>query len=335
MVTDNPLRKLIKKYQKGNKPTFLAAPFLPLIRIKERGLPFNDILSDSQAMTEAAMMSFEFGFETTVLPFDLNVEAEILGAEVRYHEGFDGHPVYPTIVDKPVKTVADINIPAALENQGRMPIILESIRSIKEQAHNKGALGIFIPGPFTLAGQVMDIDELYLMLLKEPETCLKIFERLTTFINKLIDVYVHAGVDFMVVVEGGGESISPKTIERLLLPSIKDIFKAKKLPQVVFLFGNSDKVVEFMLACEPDGIILDKGCSIEKAKKILPETMLLFCECGDYDMLANATPATITEKVNRYLKMGFTTVGPPADIYPPAKVENIEAFVKALHEYEE
>jgi hypothetical protein len=31
--------------------------------------------------------------------------------------------------------------------------------------------------------------------------------------------------------------------------------------------------------------------------------------------------------------MGFTTVFPPADIYPPAKNENIEAFVKALREY--
>ena len=50
-------------------------------------------------------------------------------------------------------------------------------------------------------------------------------------------------------------------------------------------------------------------------------------------MPANATPAAITEKVNRYLEMGFTTVGPPADIYPPARMENIEAFVKAILEY--
>ena len=50
-------------------------------------------------------------------------------------------------------------------------------------------------------------------------------------------------------------------------------------------------------------------------------------------MLAKATPAVITEKVNRYLDMGFTTVGPPADIYPPARIENIEAFVKAILEY--
>ena len=35
-------------------------------------------------------MSFDLGFESTVVPFDLNVEAEILGARVSYHDGFEG-----------------------------------------------------------------------------------------------------------------------------------------------------------------------------------------------------------------------------------------------------
>ena len=88
-----------------------------------------------------------------------------------------------------------------------------------------------------------------------------------------------------------------------------------------------------MLACDPDGIALDKECSVEKARELIPESIALFSRCGGDDMLANATPAAITEKVNRYLEMGVTTVGPPADIYPPARIENIEAFVKALLEY--
>ena len=103
-------------------------------------------------------MSFEFDFESTVLPFDLNVEAEMLGARVLYHEGFDGNPVYPTIADKPFTTGDDIEIPDALAEKGRMPVILKTIASLKERARDKGAVGVYIPGPFTLAGQVLDID---------------------------------------------------------------------------------------------------------------------------------------------------------------------------------
>jgi uroporphyrinogen-III decarboxylase len=180
----------------------------------------------------------------------------------------------------------------------------------------------------------MDMDELYLMLLKKPDSIWRIFQRLTEFIHKLIDVYVDAEVDFMIVVEGSGASISPKIFGKLILPLMQDIFRPRKLPQVVCVFGNSEKVVDFMLACKPDGVILDKECRMGNARERLPEGMPLFGECGGYDMMANATPAEITKKVYHYLDMGFTTVRPPADIYPPARIENIEAFVKALREYE-
>jgi [methyl-Co(III) methanol/glycine betaine-specific corrinoid protein]:coenzyme M methyltransferase len=333
MSMNNPLIQLMEKYRRGNRSAFHVGPFLPLTRIRERGLPFNDIMRESQAMIEAALMSFEFGFETTVLPFDLNVEAEILGAKVLYHEGFDGNPVYPTITEKPVATVEDIAIPDDLSERGRMPVILKSIQSIKEQAQDKGAIGAFMSGPFTLAGQVMDMDELFVMLLKQPEPTRMIFEKLTEFILKLKDVYIRAGIDFIMVVEGGGAAISPKAFRDMLLPCIQDIFKSNEVPQIVYSFGSSEKYVELMLACDPDGIVLEKECGVERARELIPESIPIIGECGRFDMLANATPAEITEKVHRYLDMGFTTVGPPADIYPPARIENIEAFVRAIQEY--
>jgi [methyl-Co(III) methanol-specific corrinoid protein]:coenzyme M methyltransferase len=135
------------KYQRGNKPAFLMSPFLPLTCIKERGLQFNNILRDSQSMIETAMMSFDFGFESTMLPFDMNVEAEILGAGVRYHEGFEGHPVYPTITDRPVATADDIEMPEDLAEKGRLPVILKTIRSIQDLAQDHGSVGVIIPGP--------------------------------------------------------------------------------------------------------------------------------------------------------------------------------------------
>jgi [methyl-Co(III) methanol-specific corrinoid protein]:coenzyme M methyltransferase len=330
----NPLLRLMKKFKKGARPVTHMGPFLPLVRIRERRLPFNDIMRNSQAMTEAALMSFELGFESTVLPFDLNVEAEMLGARVRYHDGFDGNPVYPTITDKPFAPGDDIAIPDNLADQGRMPAILKTIGTLKEHARDKGAVGVFVPGPFTLAGQVLDMDALYVMLLKQPGKAMRLFEQLTTFINQLIHLYVHAGADFMTIVEGGGASIAPKTFRNLLLPSIQHILKPKKIPQIAYFFGSSSEIIEFMLTCNIDGIILDKKFDIKKTRRLVPETIPLFGQCGGFDMLANATPAEITDKVHHDLDLGFTTVCPPADIYPPARIENIEAFVRALQDYE-
>jgi uroporphyrinogen-III decarboxylase len=103
---------------------------------------------------------------------------------------------------------------------------------------------------------------------------------------------------------------------------------------LLYFFGSSREIIEFMLACDTDGILLDKECDIEKTRGLIPGTIPLFGECGGFDMLANATPAEITDKVHRCLDLGFTTVCPPADVYPPARIENIEAFVRALQGYE-
>jgi len=152
MEARNPLVRLMKKFQQGTRPVTHMGPFLPLVRIKERGLPFNDIMRNAQAMTDAALLSFELGFESTVLPFDLNVEAEMLGARVRYHDGFDGSPVYPTIADKPFTPGDDIAIPDALAEKGRMPAILKTIASLRERARDRGAVGVFHSRPLYPGG---------------------------------------------------------------------------------------------------------------------------------------------------------------------------------------
>lgn len=329
---NNLLVKLMKKFQKGTRPVFHTGPFLPLVCIKERGLLFNDVMRDTPTMTEAALMSFEFGFESTVLPFDINVEAEMLGARVLYHDGFDGNPVYPTITTKPFTPEVDIKILDALPDKGRLPVILKSIGAVKERAEERGAVGVFIPGPFILAGQVMEMDALYKMVLKQPEKALNFFEQLTAFIIQMIDLYIDAGADFMIVIEGGGSSIAPKTFRKLLLPSLKYILKSQTIPKIVSFSGKSMDIIKCMLECDTDGIMLDKEYDIQTARELIHLSIPLFGECGSLDMLANSTPAEITQKVHKCLDLGFTTVCPPADIFPPARIENIKAFVKALQE---
>ena len=172
----NPLMQLMRKYQRGNRPTFHLGPFLPIAGVRERGLSFNDVFQDGETMTAVARMSFELGFESTVVPFDLNVEAEILGARVSYHDGLDGHPVYPTIAHRRVVEAEDVVIPADMGASGRMPAILHTIRSLKKTDSDRGAVGAFIPGPFTLAGQVMEPERLFIMLLKKPDQASRILE---------------------------------------------------------------------------------------------------------------------------------------------------------------
>jgi [methyl-Co(III) methanol-specific corrinoid protein]:coenzyme M methyltransferase len=330
-----PLNELIRKNQKGRRPAFLPGPFLPLTLVRERGLDFNAVLQDTAAMTEAALMSYELGFESTVLPFDMNVEAEILGATIAYHEGFDGNPVYPTITSRPVACAADIIISARLETEGRMPNILNAIRTIKTQASGQGAVGVFMPGPFTLAGQVMEPEVLFVMVLKKPEQAGDILDRLTGFLETIKAAYVAAGVDFILIEEGGAASISPKVFCSLLLPRLNGFLSDKSVPHIIGLSGGSSRFIPFMLSCRPDGISVDLHFDLNEARHEIAESLPLFAECGDHALLAHSTPEIITEMVSNCLAKGATTAVPPADIYPPAKTENIRAFIKAILTYQD
>jgi [methyl-Co(III) methanol-specific corrinoid protein]:coenzyme M methyltransferase len=299
----------------------------------EMGLQFNDVLRNADDMASMSLSNFDFGFESTVLPIDLNVEAEVLGAEVRYYEEMDGNPIYPTIVRKWVSKADDVVIPQNIADQGRLPEIIQCIQTIKHRGEGRGAAGVFIPGPFTLAGQIMDMDELFIMVLKKPEKTQEIFSRLKEFLIRLRDAYVNAGADFIIIEEGGATTISPAVFRKILFPYLKEMFAEKKVPHGLSLTGSADKFLELMLECGPDGVGIDQETDIDRSLELVPENIPLFAVCGDYTMLANATPSEIEETVKTVLDKGVTGVTPPADVYPPAKPENIEAFVRAVREY--
>lgn len=329
----NSLLNLMERCKKGNRSTINLGPFLSIIRMHEMGLQFNDVLCNADDMAAIALSNLDFGFESTVLPIDLNVEAEVLGAQVRYYEEIDGNPIYPTIARKWVSKADDIVIPENIAGQGRLPAITRCIKMVKDRAAGHGAVGVFIPGPFTLAGQLMDMDELFIMVLKKPEVTQEIFDRLKEFLIRLREVYINAGVDFIVVEEGGATTISPAAFRKILFPYLKEIFSEKKVPHGLSLTGSADKFLELMLECQPDGIGIDQETDIDHSRQIIPGGMPLFAVCGDYTMLAQSTPQEVEKTVKTVLDKGVTGVTPPADVYPPAKLENIEAFVSAVREY--
>jgi len=332
-TVQNPLLKLLEKYRRGLRPVFNLGPFLPIAMMQQKGLGFNEILQKPGALTAAAQLNFELGFEATVLPYDINVEAEVLGAEIRYYNSCDGVPIYPTIVDKWVSTVSDLVIPDNLEAQGRLPVIGRALAEIKQIKDSKGVVGMFIPGPFTLAGQVMDIDEMFIMVLKKPETLSKILLKLVDFIKEVRDFYILAGADYIILEEGGATSISSRMFQTLVLPGLKDILKQKKVPHVLSMTGGAMHFLELIIECQADGFGIDQECDNRQARKLIPENRPLFTVCGDYTMLSKATPEEVAAKVKSTLDMGFTGVVPPVDIYPPAKPENITAFIQTVRDY--
>ena len=328
----NLFYQLMESYQRGLRAVFTPHPFIPLSRMREKSLVFNDILQNEEDMAAAAMLAVEEGFDSTTLPFDMNVEAEILGGEILYHEETEGHPVYPTMGVRTIQTTEDIRIPDNVSETGRMSVILQAIRKAKEDLKDRAGVGAFIPGPFTLAGQVLDPEKMFVMVLKKPEAFAAILERLTDLLCRVRDAYASAGAEFVTVQEGGATTISPQSFEKLLSPQLTVLLSDKKAPHVLSLTGRSDHFIDLLLACKPDALGVDQECDLASVVERTPKGMPLFCVCGAYDMMAKATPEVVRETVRRCITTDRVFPLPPADIYPPAKPENTAAFIETARQ---
>ncbi len=85
-----------------------------------------------------------------------------------------------------------------------------------------------------------------------------------------------------------------------------------------------------MLEAGPDGIGVDQECDLDKLSEAVPEGFPLAALAGSYGLMAIATVGEVRAAVRACLEKGITMAAPPADIYPPARIKNIPAFVDEL-----
>ncbi|MBI5828915.1 MAG: hypothetical protein HZB20_05115 [Chloroflexi bacterium] len=120
---------------------------------------------------------------------------------MNYYEGLAQSPeeiYYPTIKTKYVNKAEDICRPQnGLESAGRFPVVLEAARRLKAEIGERVPLGMWVLGPFTLAGQVVELDDLLKMPMKDPDGLQKILDALSDYLIDVLKMYRAAGADYL------------------------------------------------------------------------------------------------------------------------------------------
>ncbi len=144
--------KCFKKEEIDRLPVFSGYGNVTVHGLEKYGWNFAEIHVDAKKMASMAASTHQlFGFECAVVPFDMGVEAEALGAGVNFY-AHHTDVVYPTINNKVAEKVVDLNlkIPSDLAKAGRIPLVVEAIRLLKEEIGDKVAIGSWTLGPYTL-----------------------------------------------------------------------------------------------------------------------------------------------------------------------------------------
>ncbi len=329
--------KLLRGEQIDYVPNFSGMGSITLYGLQQLGYRFNEVHAEPRKMAEAAASTYRhFGFESAVVPFDMGVEAEALGAEVKYYDKGDDQVIYPTMSKKLAETVdeLEIRIPKDLAQAGRIPVVLEAIRILKQEIGDQVPVGAWVLGPFTELGQVVDLENLLKMSFKKQDLVHQHLDSMVEYLSNVVELYVDAGADYITVREMGATSsiLSPRLFEKLILPHLQDLFGRISTPKVLHICGNTNPIIHFMAQSGANALSVDQLNNLAETREKLPDIVLL----GNYnpfDMLCNGTPDEVDGTIKEVIENGADGIWPGCDIWPTVPPENMEAMIQATRRY--
>lgn len=337
MTSKQRVLKLFAGEEIDRVPCFSGMGNVTTEGLKSLGHKFAAIHLDAQMMAAAAATSYTLlGIECGVVPFDLCVEAEAMGCEINVYAHSEDL-LYPTIKKKLIHNEAEmeITIPPDITERGRMPLMVEAIGLLKKQLGDQAAVGSYVLGPFTLAGQIMELNDLLKLSFKKPDKIAKLLDQCADVIIQVAKRYESAGVDYLTVREMGATSdvLSPRIFKSLILPYLKKIFAQISVPSVLHICGKTNDIVPFMVESGATAISVDQKNDVAETRTKLGPKELIFGNYDPYNVLVAGTPELVRTTMRKCLEDGVSAVWPGCDIWPTVPPENVKAMLDEIANY--
>lgn len=301
------------------------------------GYKFAEAHLSAEKMAKAAATTPKlFGFDCCVLPFDLCVEAEALGCKINTYAASEDL-LYPTIKEKIIhnESEMEITVPSGIAELGRVPMMRDAIKIAKSELKDEFPVGSYVLGPFTLAGQIMELNDLLKLSFKKPDKVDALMQKLSAVIVAVAKEYEKAGVDYLTVREMGATSdvLSPRTFNKLILPHLKNIIKEISVPSVLHICGKTNDIAVMMMESGARAISVDQKNDAAETRKKLGPSALIFGNFDPYNVLVTGKPDTVEAAIKKCLDDGVSAVWPGCDIWPTVPRANFEAMMKTVKEY--
>jgi [methyl-Co(III) methanol-specific corrinoid protein]:coenzyme M methyltransferase len=327
-------REIILSLFDGRKPSSPPA-FSGLIHVTAEGLQdngqtFSEVHSDAGKMATAAASTYKLaGFPSAVAPLDLYVEAEALGAEIdfRHGAGFSFPQVKKAGFHSARSLTETIQKTEELLNRGRIQLVCDAIRLLKEDIGSEVVIGGMIPGPYTLLLLVVDAGKMFVEMKKEPQAVTDALHHLADLLGEVGNAYRNAGADFITVHDMGGSPafIGPAKYEQFVLPAEKLLIERLPAPRVLSVCGNVTGSLPHLASTGADAISIDQTADLQTARTGLKD-MLLFGNLDPVALLYNGNPTAVGEAVQGLRAAGVDAVWPGCDLVIETPIENIRAI---------
>jgi [methyl-Co(III) methanol-specific corrinoid protein]:coenzyme M methyltransferase len=336
MTPKERVLRLLRKEPIDTMPFFSGMGMVVMPGIEKSGYNFATIHTDAERMAWSAIWSARLmGFDCVVIPFDMTMESEAMGNQISLYEDSEDI-LYPTIPEKIWATMDEVKIPENITELGRLPLIPKVIEIIKKEAPEL-PIGCWQLGPFTQAGQIVELDLILKGVFKQKEKVEILLDKLSEMIIKIGQWLQASGCDYITLREPGvaADLLSPRTFKQFIQPRLTRILAAWESPKLLHICGQTDPLIEMMNDCGADGLTVDIKCNVAEARKKIGNDVLFMGNVDTYPMTCDEN--TPTEKTIAHIKEiidnGVDAVMPGCDLWPAIIEANMKAAVDTTHEY--
>ena len=314
-----------------------ALPILSFPAAKMLGATVNELVNSSDIQAQGVKTITEkYPLAAAQAYMNLSAEAEAFGAEAVHSDN-----EVPTIIGQLISTPEEAD---ALEippmGTGQTGTILDGIEKARALVEGKPFFAECI-GPFSLAGRLMNVNEIMIDCYDEPEMVETIMKKSTTFIKDEILEFKKRGADGVIMAEPLTGVLSPTLAREFSHPYVKEIIDAVQDESFSVIYHNCGNETVHMLEdifalgakAYHFGDSVDMKVILEKT----PEDVLAMGNVSPARVFVSGTPETVREATLSLMEECAGNrnfwISSGCDVPPQTDPANIQAFFDAVEEF--
>lgn len=265
----NPKEILFKTLKNEVTEQIPWVPFAGVHAGKLVGYDASEVLQDADKLYES-LMAVNKMYKPHGQPviFDLQIEAECMGCDLVWAKNAP-----PSVASHPLEgddPVIPCECTLPTKEDGRIPMVLDVMRRMKQSVGDTTALYGLICGPFTLASHLRGND-IFMDMFDDDEYVMNLLAYCNKAAMRMADYYIEAGMDVIAVVDPLISQISSDHFEEFMSEPFKELFdhiREKGVLSSFFVCGDATRNIEVMCKTGPDSISVDENVNLLKAKEI-------------------------------------------------------------------
>jgi MtaA/CmuA family methyltransferase len=303
------------------------------------GMSMRDYCTDGRAMAAAHIAAWErYGHDLIDLENGVAALASAVGCRVEFEE--DTSP--PWVTGPAIERIEDVDRlrPIDPHTDGMLPELLTATRLIAERVGDDAfLLAEADQGPFSLATQIVGIEEL-LVALMEPEKEPYV-RRLLEYTTEQVIAYGRALIEAGGHMTGMGDSIagpdvcSPDIYRRFALPyehRVVDALAADGIRIYLHICGDATRIIDDMVATGAPLLAVDYKIDLAAAKAATRGRTALIGTVDPSGVMALGTPDDVRAAVRTDLRIlapgGGFILAPGCALPYSTPDENVRTFVE-------